>query len=143
MQQQLVTNPNPPQAPSFDGSSYSTVVASVKSLFNWAAQFAGYYNAYTTQSSQIINTATSGFGASLPSAVTIKITNALHHVTGSASISTIHVPPNFSGGPVWLVNNGSWMLITGGNIARAYTPSSEQCVCLVYAPVKKLFYPTV
>ena len=145
MIQLISSNPVIPTIPSFNGEGYNGLVQSVSALYTWAKKLNKYLNDFQTQVSQSINTGISAVGPNLVAASTIIFTSPIHHITGSAAISTVQVPPNFAGGPVYLINDGSWSLITGGNIARAVTPASHQCICLVYDAKKtvELFYPTV
>jgi hypothetical protein len=79
-------------------------------------------------------------GPDLASAATIVVSYPLHRVTGNVNISTISVLSSFSGGVQYLVNAGSWKLVTGGNISSTYSPVSGGLVALVYDPVTALWY---
>ncbi len=101
-----------------------------------------------------VNTGTQGVGAVIASAPTIAVQSSMHHVTGTAAIATIHLPQSMvpppagttSGtdfsGPVWLIADGLWTLVTGGNIAFAATPAVGQAVCIVFDPGTATWYPT-
>ena len=155
MNQNVSTNPTPPQVPPDTTAvnaigprgevniSFTDLVKAVRSLYIWAGKENTWLNQYLTQVAQTVNTGISEFGAVLPSAATIKFTSSLHHISGSAAIDTIQVPPNFAGGPLWLVADGTWTLVTGGNIAHSASPAVGQCVCVVYDPVLKLHYPVL
>jgi hypothetical protein len=153
MLQVITTNPTPPQVPPDFTSinaigprgqvnvSFSDVVKAIQSLYKWAQKENTWLNQYCTQVSQSVNTSISTFGVPLASASSIRVTEALHHVTGSAAISTINYPPNFAGGPIWLVADGMWTLTTGGNIAASANPNIGDVVVVVLDPVTKIWYP--
>lgn len=96
-----------------------------------------------------LNSQVQGTGADIVAAENIRVTNAIHHVTGSATIRTIELPFEQIGmasissitrnrkqtgftGPIWLVSQGGFSLGTGGNISAAKTTSPGDCVNLVY-----------
>lgn len=79
-------------------------------------------------------------GPDLASGATITVYYALHRVTGSASISTISSIPTFAGGSVYLINGGSWQLVTGGNIATPYKPKANEIVQVVYDSTDQVWY---
>jgi len=141
LQQVITTNPSPPQAPQFRGDSYTNLVESVKSLFRWAAKLNNFLNLLLTQLAQNANTGQATFGKNIASASSILVTDSLHHITGTAAIRTINSPPSFAGGPIWLVADGAWSLVTGGNIAAPATPAVGDTVEVIFDPVLKLWYP--
>lgn len=93
------------------------------------------------QQRQQLNSQVQGFGTKLASSATITLTNANHHVTGNKPISTIKVPAAFSG-PVFLIADGPWSLVTGGNIALAAGPMAiGQMLALTYDPAVNRWSP--
>lgn len=144
MNQGITSTPNPPSAPSLNGElDHAGRGRVIQELVRHSQKLNGWLQRYFNEISQILNTATSTFGNELAAASTIIITNALHHVTGSAVITTLQVPPNFTGGPIYLVQDGSWTTATGGNIAVASAPTFGQMLPLVYDPFTGLFYPVL
>jgi hypothetical protein len=79
-------------------------------------------------------------GPDLASAATLTASYPMHHVTGTATITTISALATFSGGLLFLVNDGAWSLGTGGNIASAYTPPAGGVALLLFDPVAQLWY---
>ena len=75
----------------------------------------------------------------IASAATLKISAPIHHVSGVSAISNITgMPKNFTG-PVWLIPDGAWTLVTGGNIARAANASVNRVMLVVFDGVN--WYP--
>lgn len=98
-----------------------------------------------------LNTQTQGVGPPIASAATIKITHAIHPVTGTAAISTIMPPAEQRGfeadkvtprytttftGPVWLLVTANWSLTTGGNIMAAANPVTGDNLVVIYDGAK-------
>lgn len=71
-------------------------------------------------------------GPVLASAATIAPTFAIHHVSGTATITTITVPWTGFTGPITLVPDAAWSLATGGNIASAYTAIANSPVLVEF-----------
>lgn len=93
-----------------------------------------------------INTGVQGVGADLDTDVAgwdgqLRITNAIHRVTGTGAIHTIVTPDQFSG-PVFLVPVQAWTTTTSGNIALASTAVVARLLMLVYHPVVGKWFPT-
>ena len=65
-------------------------------------------------------------GPTLASAATIAPTYAIHHVSGTAAISTITPPWTGFTGTITLIPDGAWTLATGGNIKAAYQAVANQ-----------------
>lgn len=68
-----------------------------------------------------INSQTQGVGDPIASSLNITVGlkgHPIYHVTGTAKIKTITPPSNFTG-PIWLIADGLWQTITGGNIKEA------------------------
>ena len=87
------------------------------------------------------NTATQGVGPAITSAPTISVSNAIHPVSGTATVTTITASPGFSG-PIYLLAKGAFSLGTGGNIAVAKGPfSAGEHVALVYNDLEGMWYP--
>jgi len=139
MRQGISTNPTPPQVPTFNGESYGKMAESIKHLFEWANKLSLWLNQYLTILTN--NTSPVVAGSNIASAATIHILYDVHHVTGSATITNVIPPPSFSGGPIWLVQKGTWSLGTGGNIDASATPTSGHAVELIYHPQIKEWHP--
>lgn len=80
-------------------------------------------------------------GTAIASAATISPDHPIHHVTGTAAISTINVPTGHSG-PLHLIPDGIFTLATGGNIAKASTAVVGQTMILTYDQSSALWYPS-
>lgn len=82
-------------------------------------------------------------GASLSSGSTLAVTNAVHAVTGTSTISSISVPSWCTAGcTVALVPKGAWQLTTGGNVAVAATAVVSRTMHVTYVPADSLWYPS-
>jgi hypothetical protein len=95
------------------------------------------------------NTQVQGVGAAIVSDAEITVSSAIHHVTGSVTITTIRVPtqqvgmtstaavtrdrstPAFTG-PVWLWADDGFDVATGGNISAPRTYAPGETACLVF-----------
>jgi hypothetical protein len=99
--------------------------------FNWLGDFANAFNG-----------GPQGLGADIASAATISFTSFAHRVTGTATISTINVPPAiaFAGQLILLSING-FALTTGGNIAAVKTVTIKTAVWLFYSQPDQLWFP--
>jgi len=64
----------------------------------------------------------------------------VYRVSGGANIQTITPQSGDSTEVVHFICLGTWNLITGGNIARAYEPAINEVVTLVYDNVSDLWY---
>lgn len=143
MNRQLPTSPSLPQPPTVPGTlaMSSDFRAWLKrAVEQFSADLVRSLNTDLTKVHDQINNAVQGVGPNLASATTISPTHPLHHVTGTAAITTITPPPGFSG-PIWLIADGTWTLATGGNIAAAVTAVDRLAVQLVYDPQTSLWYP--
>lgn len=87
-----------------------------------------------------INSAVQGVGPDIASAADISVTHPIHHVTGTNPIATINPPPGFSG-PIWLIADGAFSLISGGNIAAPVTAVVDTVVQLIFDPGTEMWYP--
>lgn len=74
-----------------------------------------------------INSQVQGVGTPLSSAPTLSPTNAIHHVTGTAAVSNIALPPNFTG-DVTLIADDGFSTVTGGNIAAAVSAPAGRAI---------------
>lgn len=95
--------------------------------------------AWTRRASSTLNTEL--VGPPIVSNTSIAPSHPIHHVTGTAAIATILVPPG-STGPLRLIVDAAWTLIAGGNIAAAVTPTVGHVVALTYDPATGFWYPT-
>ncbi|MDE2232868.1 MAG: hypothetical protein KGJ90_01935 [Patescibacteria group bacterium] len=132
---QNISTPTLPAVPNVNSiliSRYGGLASAVLALYGWATKL----NLFLSRHLAILgnNASTDIRGADIVSATTIHITNSFHHVTGNATITTIVPPPEFAGGPVWLAQEGTWTLATGGNIEAAAAPISGQALQLIWIP---------
>lgn len=89
------------------------------------------FRRYLVDVVNVLNSATQGVGAVVASATTLKPTNAIHHVTGTAAIDTIVAPPGFTG-PLFLIADDGFSFTTGGNISTAGTVAAGTEAMLIY-----------
>jgi hypothetical protein len=143
-----MNQPVPQQrAPSYPSLSsarrFEDVRDNLKKIAEYTRQLSGpYLSGLLSQIVNQINTQVQGVGADLASAATIIPTNAIHVVTGTATISTINAPSQFSG-PIWLIAGGAWTTNTSGNISLATSPTVGSVVMFVYDYVTTKWYPEV
>jgi len=124
------------QAPSFPtlaaGKKYEDIRENLMKLVRYSQQLTGpYLNGLLSQILNQINTQVQGVGAVLVSGATLIPTNAIHHVSGTATITHINAPAQFSG-PIFLIPDGAWALATGGNIGKASTAVVGRLMTVVY-----------
>jgi len=85
-------------------------------------------------------------GRAIASAATIAPTDPLTHVTGTAQINTIAVPPQFaqsgSGGCLRLIPDGAFTTGTSGNIAIASTAVVSRTLEMCYDSATAKWYPS-
>ena len=86
-----------------------------------------------------LNSQVQGVGSVVASATSIALSAAIHHVSGTTAIQTIVVPARFTG-PVFLIPDAVWTLITGGNIAKAATAVVSRLMTLIFDGT--LWYPS-
>lgn len=73
----------------------------------------------------------------IASGATIAPTNSIHHISGTAAISTITVPPQCSPTcTISLVPDGAFTTTTGGNISLASTGVVNKVLILVWDGTK-------
>lgn len=134
-----------PQTPSFStvlpGSrKYGDLVRDVDAIAKYLKLFTGtYLDQLMSQIVQQVNTQVQGVGPVLPSAPLLIPTAAIHHVSGVAAIDTINAPSAFSG-PLFLIPDGAWTLVLGGNIGKATTAVVGQVMMVVFDYT--LWYPS-
>ena len=73
-------------------------------------------------------------GGTLTSGATIAPTMPIHHVSGTAAITTITVPTGFISGCIGLWPDGIFTTTTGGNIALASTAVVNKIMFMCYDP---------
>jgi len=86
------------------------------------------------------NANTEHVGPGLASATTISPSHPVHHVTGTAAIQTISLPPGMTG-PLRIIPDAAFTLGTSGNIAKATTAIVGQVLILTYDPETTKWYP--
>lgn len=77
------------------------------------------------------NNALSTVGAPLTASATLTPTASIHHVSGTAPISFI-APLKNAVGPLHLIADGAWSIVTGGNIGTARTAIVGRTMTLIY-----------
>jgi hypothetical protein len=103
----------------------------VDALGNYLTTLSGYLEAYLSNVAYQINSQVQSYGAPIAAAASISPTNPIHHITGTGTISTIVVGPEFTG-PLFLLADAAFSWTTGGNIALAGTATADTCVIFVY-----------
>lgn len=96
-----------------------------------------------------VNTQVQGVGELLTANADITVSSAIHHVTGSTTITTITLPtqqvgmtaigavtrdratPAFTG-PVWLIADDGFSVGTGGNISAGRTYAAGEAAALIF-----------
>lgn len=78
-----------------------------------------------------LNSQVQSVGAVLKSAATLSLTNPIHHVSGTAAIKNIEAPDGFTG-PAWLIPDGAWSTVTGGNIGLASVAVIGRALMVVF-----------
>lgn len=82
-----------------------------------------------------VNSQVQGVGTVLASAPTLALTNAIHHVSGTAAIKNIMPTGGFTG-PVWLIPDGLWTTVTGGNIGLGTIAVVGKALTMVFDGTK-------
>ena len=139
---QMITTVNnyaPPKPPTMTGNFRSDTEAQIDYFnrvlwpyqFNWLVALAGAFN-----------TGSQGQGADIVSASTINFTSFAHRVTGTATITTINVPPTNFAGLLLLLSVGGFSLGAGGNINLGGTQavSAGEFASLFYSQPDELWY---
>lgn len=81
-------------------------------------------------------------GNDLASAATITPTHDIHHVTGTATITTINVPsPSFCGRVTFILDGNLDFSPTGGNISRLVNGVINVAFSFIYDPGTSKWYP--
>lgn len=78
-----------------------------------------------------VNSQVQTVGKPITSSPTINVSNALHHVTGTAQIVTIKAPAGFTG-PIFLFADGAWTIENSGNVTIGLTAVVGRCYQLVF-----------
>lgn len=127
-----------------DLAKYHGLQDAVKHLYRWARERTSSDNKTLGDMQSQLNSQVQSYGAALDSTGgTLALTNPNHHVTGTGAVATIDPPAGFSG-PVFLVADGAFSLVTGGNIAVAAGPFTvNQLVELDYDPATNQWYPAL
>jgi hypothetical protein len=139
---QTLQPPNPP-TPTQDPTTekpFGAMQRQLKKLTTHATDFANWTTLRLGEIRTQVNTQVQGWGPALASAATITPTAAHHHVTGTAAIATITVPAGFSGN-IWLIPDGLWTMVTGGNIAHAVTAVVDRQLAMDWDPTAMLWFP--
>jgi ABC-type transporter Mla subunit MlaD len=96
---------------------------------------------YFAQLRQNLNQASTEQGQDIVSAATITVSNFMHVITGTATVTTILGPQHFVG-QLMLVSKDGFYLATGGNISLFQTPNflgPTANVMLTYIPSQQLW----
>lgn len=111
--------------------------------YEWAKKLTAIINKWAPEISDTVSThgQNKGVTPTVPSAATLTVKAEIMHVTGTAAISQLVIPPNF-GGQAQLIADDQWTLVTGGNIAAAASPQVGQTVIVTYDSTTKMWYPS-
>lgn len=97
----------------------------------WARNLSRTLQEFIFQVTMQINSQVQGVGSPLTSASELRPTHAIHKVSGTSAISTIHAPSGFTG-PLFLIPLDAWTFATGGNIALSGTATAGRLLIMVY-----------
>ena len=122
-------------------NTFDQVRQTVRQMATYQNQMQSTLVNYFRQNAATINNNSQGYGPDLASAATISPTSTIHVITGTATVSTINIPPGFNGA-LYLISRDGFSTATGGNIAQAATYPPTALVALVYVPQEVLFYVT-
>jgi hypothetical protein len=86
---------------------------------------------WATDVTSQLNSQVQSVGKRLAAGPQLILTNPIHHVAGSAAIATIMPPSGFTG-PVWLIADDGWTLVTTGNITFGLTAVPGRAYQLVH-----------
>lgn len=133
--------PNAPSSPST--AKYAGLAGAVAKLFDWARDVTNQLQIYLNTIQGQLNSQVQGVGEALEpdNSGAIYLTNAIHHIASAAAISSINAPDGFSG-PVFLLPDQAFTLVTGGNIAIASQAVVDRLMTIVYDPNAELWYPS-
>jgi hypothetical protein len=92
------------------------------------------------QSGIVIDDMMTSTGQPVASGSTITASGSSFHITGTASISTMNLPPSTWNPTVCAIADGAWSVATGGNFAAAYTAAPATRKCWQYDPFTSLWY---
>lgn len=87
----------------------------------WNRWLRGHYQdlqTWTTRVTTQVNFQVQSPGSVIASAPTLNLPANIHHVSGTAKISRFNAGPGHTG-PIWLIADGLWQTVTGGNIKEA------------------------
>lgn len=132
---------SPPGAPISGGpvSSFEDVRGTLNKIALWMVQKSSYDALYLQRLQSSFNQSAQGFGQNVTSAATIRVTDFMHIITGSAAISNILPPMNFNGFLALIAQTG-FTLTTGGNIAQANGVPANALALLIYFPPTGIWY---
>ena len=133
----------------------ATFVPTAETLRLYADNVAGagvgalWLDEFTLEAGQLSSESTAGealdhtetLGPVLASASTIAPTHAVHHVSGTAAISTIAPAPGFSGRALF-IPDGPWTSTTGGNVANFVQARTSVPILAAYDSQTGLWYLT-
>jgi len=124
------TLPTPPPHPT--DHSYPSFR---KWLLEYSDRLLNYMNGWTTDLTTSVNNGLNGYGADIPSAAAITVTNMTHQVTGTTTVSTIQQPQGQSAvGPLVLIAKDGFSINTGGNVLNSLTVAAGHSAWLSYHP---------
>lgn len=98
--------------------------------------------AYFQHLRENLNQSSTTQGPDIVSAPTITVTQFMHVVTGTATVTTINPPLHFAG-QLMLVSHDGFVLASGGNISLFQTPNflrPNAHILLTYVPSQNLWF---
>lgn len=128
---------SPPAMPPDLGRDFRTFRDNISM---WLRQYDQSVRDYLTRVTEAVNNQHQGFGETLASASTLEPSSFMHRVTGTDTVTTIGVPPDFPGQTIVLQSVDGFALGTGGNIAQAKSLRAGQTAMLTYNPDDSLWY---
>ena len=78
-----------------------------------------------------LNSQVQGVGQTVASADEVFVSASVQHVSGTGTIKTLTAPPGFTG-PIWLIADDNWSLVTGGNIGHAAQAEAGKAMTVIY-----------
>lgn len=112
-----------------------------KQLSDWLQTFLANIQTYQFLVSSHLNSDTQDSGADIASASTITVSNFVHRVTGSTTISTINIQAATSASLLCLLIRDGLTINAAGNVKAARTYAAGSLAVLCWFPVESKWYP--
>lgn len=129
---------SPPAAPALTGKLAQDFANFRNYIVN---QLLPYQFNYHSNHANAFNNGSQGEGSPLPAGATLYPSAFIHHVSGSATVTTIAVPVNFPfAGQLTLIADNGFTIQTGGNIAHSKTLAAGDVATLTYSQQSQTWY---